>query len=410
MTVNITTRLQIGDVNGLVDFTSRLAGFRIDQPIRLSRASQHQAVITLLNNDGALTPNAGGTYSSTDWFAQAIDIDVSTDGGASYAPLFNGIITDFEVSDNGTNSTVQIIAHDWLQFLGRATSSISVTSGPLGARIEYALEVLSVTSGEMPRFGGTSQAIINVESDSSTNAIVDIEGLIGRDLNNSLMASNLCAAWSTDIFVSTSTNFVTFKGNVIGDQLTTTAPTIELVEGSPTAGQIPFSFVDVGYQFDVLVNRAEFTRDGGTKQTAEDTTSIQKYGARTVISSRASNSTDADALAAAQNIVNRQSNTTFTPRFVRLSKALVDGLTTTTGDNLETLLNATSCGFLPITLEYTPTGAGSPTTTNCITFGRTITAVPGRFNVEIGLLPLVNFGSFVLDSSTLGVLDTNRLG
>jgi len=42
--------------------------------------------------------------------------------------------------------------------------------------------------------------------------------------------------------------------------------------------------------------------------------------------------------------------------------------------------------------------------------GRTIKATPGNTTITLDLLPAQDYQSFVLDSSTLGVLDTNRLG
>ena len=128
MTVQFQTRLLIGDITSETDFTSRLQGMKIMQPIQLSRASQHQAVVTLENYDGALTPGAGGTYSNTDWFSQAVVIDFSDDAGSTYNTMFAGVITDFKLRDNGVFSTVELIVHDWLMFLGRATGSLSTTA------------------------------------------------------------------------------------------------------------------------------------------------------------------------------------------------------------------------------------------------------------------------------------------
>tara|TARA_R100001163_G_C5068390_1_gene208617 strand:+ start:7705 stop:8979 length:1275 start_codon:yes stop_codon:yes gene_type:complete len=424
MTVEFKTRLLIGDISSETDFTDRLMGMKIDQPIRLSRASQHTAVLTLKNYDGALTPGAGGTYTNTDWFSQAVVIDFSDDAGTTYSRLFAGVITDFRLRDNGVFSTVEIQVHDWLMFLGRATGSLTTTAGPLTDAIRFALEELVDNTTEMPTFAGTIEAVTHPQSGSSTNATVNITGIIGNDFNNSLTASNLCAVWSNDIdMVRTGTPKIQMEAVVVGDQLGysmmwprvggvgayTTSP-VQFVEGTPGSGQIPFTALDVGFKFELLANRAEVTRDGSTKQSDVNQTSVSKYGARTVISSKASSSTDDDALSAAKNIVNRQSDTPFSPRTLTFTAADCNGLDAATGDNIRILLNTRACGFQPLTVTYTPTGAASAITANCMTFGRTITAVPGKFRVTLHLLPAQDFGSFVLDSTFAGVLDTNRLG
>lgn len=409
MSVDIVSRVRIGDTTALTDFTDRVAGYSIRQPVALQRVSQHTANITLYNNDGALTPDAGGTYSSVDWFAQCVDIDISTNGGGTWNDMFSGIVVGFELQDNGVNSTVQLALRDWVSVLGRGTDDTTfATPDELGERIKDVLASL-VTNAVLPKFGGTISSAVTATS-STSQVVADIDGYIGRSLNNGLMASNLCAAWSIGIDVNTGTNNTQYKATVIGDHLATSTTTIDFVAGSPASGEIPVSSVDVGYALELLANRASITRVGGTEQTASDATSIAKYGDRTVSASQAQNVDDADALAAAGNIVNRQAYTSFTPRALSFSSALVNGLPNATGNNLKILLNAGSCGFLPCTVTYTPTGAASSTTHTCVTAGREIRAIPGRFDVTVFLLPAADYSSLVLDSSTLGVLDTNRLG
>jgi len=409
MSVDIVSRIRIGDTSGLTDFTSRVSGYSVKQPVLLQRVSQHTATITLYNNDGALTPEAGGTYSSVDWFSQAVDIDISTNGGGTWNDLFSGIVVGFELQDTGVNSSVTLALRDWVSVLGRGTDDTTfVTPGELGTRIKDVLSAL-VTNAVLPTFGGTISAAVTANS-STSQVVADIDGYIGRSLNNGLMSSNLCAAWSIGIDVNTGTGNTQYKATVVGDHLATSTSTVDFVAGSPASGEIPVSTVDVGYALELLANRANITRVGGTEQTASDATSIAKYGDRTVTASQAQNETDADALNAATNIVNRQAATRFAPRSLQFSSTLVNGLPTATGDQLKLVLAAGGCGFLPCTVTYTPTGAASTTTHKCITAGRDIRAVPGRFDVTLFLLPADDYSSLVLDSATLGVLDENRLG
>ena len=60
-------------------------------------------------------------------------------------------------------------------------------------------------------------------------------------------------------------------------------------------------------------------------------------------------------------------------------------------------------------LTYTPPG-GSATTLTMVIEGGKISAVPGQTNFTYYLSPLVIYDLFTLDSSSFGILNTNRLG
>lgn len=62
---------------------------------------------------------------------------------------------------------------------------------------------------------------------------------------------------------------------------------------------------------------------------------------------------------------------------------------------------------IPIT--YTPPG-GSPTTTTMVIEGGVCNAVPGRTEWTLYLSPTILYDLFTLNSSTFGILNTNRLG
>ena len=128
MTIDATWQIEIGTKGAMTDYTSRVAGMNVKQRLGRARLGTGNAVVTMLNNDGALTPNAGGTYSSVDWFSQLVRINCTvTDGVSSEtANVFSGIVKDFQLSDDGTNSMVQLKMIDMAGILGQTETYTSL--------------------------------------------------------------------------------------------------------------------------------------------------------------------------------------------------------------------------------------------------------------------------------------------
>ena len=119
MAITTTWKVDIGTQAAPTDFTSRVMSMSISQQVDVNEIGRGQCIITLLNKDGALTPGGGGTYSSTDWFAQGVYVNASTNtgAGATSTDVFDGVIVDFDLVDNGVYSTVTITALDGLTCL-----------------------------------------------------------------------------------------------------------------------------------------------------------------------------------------------------------------------------------------------------------------------------------------------------
>jgi len=62
-----------------------------------------------------------------------------------------------------------------------------------------------------------------------------------------------------------------------------------------------------------------------------------------------------------------------------------------------------------VSVNYTPPG-GSSTTTTFVVEGGNVNALPGRTEFNLYLSPTIVYDLFTLNSSTFGVLNTNRLG
>lgn len=84
-------------------------------------------------------------------------------------------------------------------------------------------------------------------------------------------------------------------------------------------------------------------------------------------------------------------------------KPQLDARITTFLDQMPALAGQT------VSVTYTPPG-GSSTTTTFVVEGGSCSAVPGRTDFTLYLSPTVIYDLFTLNSSTFGILNTNRLG
>jgi hypothetical protein len=82
---------------------------------------------------------------------------------------------------------------------------------------------------------------------------------------------------------------------------------------------------------------------------------------------------------------------------------------TMTTNNFTTFIDAIS-GKQPISLTYRIPGAGSDTTAQVIVEGFNVSATPAQTTITAYLTPITYYQFFTLNSTTLGILDTSRLG
>ena len=57
-----------------IDFTNRVLSLKVDNQAYLGKVGRTKTQVVLDNSDGALTPEGGGTYTSTDWFAEPLHV------------------------------------------------------------------------------------------------------------------------------------------------------------------------------------------------------------------------------------------------------------------------------------------------------------------------------------------------
>jgi len=415
------------------ELTDRVQGFNISQQVGFGRQRTMSAILELDNDDGALTPAEGGgtgTYANVDWFTQPLYIYCEFTGavGTEGATVFQGIIQSFQLIDNGTESTVQLVAYDGYSIAGAVPPdavSISVTAT---GNIEDMFDELGTTINTFQPFplldpGSTTVAQVVNRLDASKGPDGDysigntITGTILDVISNNILPSGPAVSWPG--LISTSGTTDQYEIYVIDRGLNRDATnriTYSFDEGpgdpTVTGSDIIFNRVDVAYNENDLYNYAKVTSGsvGSVTATEQNTDSINKYGMRAVNAGKTLNRTNTDAGYSAGSWANRYSEHRYAPRRLSFSSATINAHGPKGSEsNLADLYDLRYGLWQPCTVTWTPTG-GSNTTRNCLITGRDITGTTTDQTITIYLEPLEDFSSFELNSSTLGVLNTNRLG
>jgi len=418
----------------MTDYTSRVAGMNVKQRLGRARLGTGNAVVTMLNNDGALTPNAGGTYSGVDWFSQLVRINCTvTDGGSSEtANVFSGMIKDFKLSDDGTNSMVQFKMIDMAGILGQTETYTSLGYDTVGGITGAITRVLrgdgaTIPPVPTPSFGGTDSKYrpFNVTAGSAYSYRVNHDGTpAAQQINDQILPSGPAFAWSTTTFFDTEGAFddpllyilvADYRLNrTLADYHTLKrAARPQTFTANPTGTELPINSLTTGWNHDDVRNQAtvDGTYFGHTPQTTSNTASINKYGVQAVTVNESGVTTDDEALEAA----NRWATLFDAPVYaataltVKLS-SIIEQCDDAAWQSLANLLDIQSGLWNTAAVEYTPTGSATQVTDGCLMFGRTINATPSDTTITVEFVPAANYQYFTLDSDVLGVLDQNRLG
>ena len=433
MTIDATWQIEIGTKGAMTDYTSRVAGMNVKQRLGRARLGTGNAVVTMLNNDGALTPNAGGTYSSVDWFSQLVRINCTvTDGVSSEtANVFSGIVKDFELSDDGRNSMVQLKMIDMAGILGQTETYTSLgydTVGGIGGAITRVLrgDGATIPAVPTPTFGGTNSEYqpFTITAGSSYSFRVNHDGTpAAQQINDQILPSGPGFAWSTTTIFDTEGAFTdpslymlvvdyTLNRTLADSGTLKRAARPQTFTANPTGTELPINRLTTGWNHDEVRNQAtvDGTYFGHTSQTTSNTASMNKYGVQSVTVNESGVTTDDEAL----EVANRWATLFDAPVYaataltVKLS-SIIDKCDNAAWQSLANLLDIQSGLWNTAAVEYTPTGSATQVTDGCLMFGRTINATPSDTTITVEFVPAANYQYFTLNSDVLGVLDQNRL-
>lgn len=409
----------VEDVNNRNDIAGTVLGFSIEQVAEAGQMGRGNAVIELDNQDGRYTPYNGGTYSDVDWFSAAIEITVGTYPTSILSYLFAGMIVGFDLVDDGINSKVRLSVADAFSIGGRTAIVDRTVTGTTTGLADFIETYWSGTYGEvqLPTLGAGAGAE-PYDDDAGPTALeidyklADVPQTAAMDeMNAAVLPAGPGVAFPTRLFLP-DPGFPLLWHFTSADQLhrgTAFDTTFTFTE-SPAVGELPYARLERGYNIDEVTNSAQVTGafSGATQQTAQNTSSIDKYGARNRQYTTA-DPTDAQALQTAQAWTSKFSETDFVAQRILVTRAMVADKVGDDSSPWLFLLDCRKGWWNPATVTYTPTG-GSERTDEVLITARTIEATPSDTTVMLTLRPLANYWAFTLDSAILGVLDVNRLG
>lgn len=423
MAINTTWKVEIGTVGNPVNFTSRVMSMNIRQSVDVNVIGRGVCVITLLNKDGALTPGGGGTYSSTDWFAQGVYVNASTDtgGAATSTDVFDGIVVDFDLQDDGVFSTVTITAVDMLTVGGKSPGPTLPSIG----NIDYSTALQTAISNAtfagvtlyLPLLGGSSFSTYGTQVGGDSTFIIKSDVALSWNSLADLWQSSLVPSGNDVVWATTISPNVTspqYNYAFCPDTNSRTTDTRHDLEfdppGSLSGSKLPFDDQGFTQQFnnDTLITQATINANytGATAVTASSS-NVNTYGNRTVAftDTLLENATATSNMAT--KLVNRYGTSRFNPVSLRLTASMVK---TKAADAAESkwraLLGISTAHWQKAKVTWTGSGAVSQTAL-CITKARTISVTPADTIVTLDLGNWYDNHTFILDEDEL---DYGRLG
>jgi hypothetical protein len=323
------------------------------------------------NRDGDYNPTGGGLYSANIVPGKRVTISA---GGT---PIFDGLIDDWDLAfflDGEARASAYV--SDTLARLGRIQMDGHTTTSQLsGARVNAILDRPEVDFPAALRNVETGQTTLQADTVADGTDVLTYLQLVSQTEAGRLFAAadGVLTYQERDSAVST-TGVPEFRDDGSG---------------------IPYQDIAVTVGSDLLFNRAVVTREGGTTQIEDNTTSQALYDIRTLTRDGLLFNSDVDAESYAEYLVNKYA----TPevRFNALTVSLA-GLTT--------MQAATVCGIElgdPVRVVFTPPG-GTQIDRYVLVEGIEHSIDTSNHRVTFRTSSLQEAG-FTLDDAVLGVLD-----
>lgn len=425
MPIRTTWNVSIGTVSSPTSFTSRVAGFNIQQSVDVNVMGRGSCRVTLYNKDGALTPGGGGTYSSTDWFAQGLFISSNTDigGAVTVTQVFHGIITDFQLDDNGTFSTVTITALDGLTVGGRtAVGTVSSGSGTIdyetlntystsnvipGIQLAYPRLGMSGTTSsqnvlrDIPSFSADQPESVSIPTGASYSTVADL-------WQTALIPSANDVMWPTTITTSGSNVVYNYNTCAFSNSRATANRVLILFGNLPLgANTLPIESIRQEFNNKELITNADYNSvNAGVGPVSATASTINTYGSRSQSYTQTILIGSVQATRQANLMVNRYGTSRLTPMSLTVKASQVRALCNDAAQaRWQTLLGISTGLWQQATVTWTGSGSSSQNA-QCIIKGRTIDVTPADTIITLELGNWADNHSFILDYDEL---DEDRL-
>ena len=431
MTISLQWRIKYwSNTTAAVDLTTDVQSLTINTEVNIGLCGRSMATIVLDNNDGAFTPQGTGTYANIDWFKVAFQIEQKSATGL-YKTSFVGMVNDanFEfVSIKESKLTLSLV--DILAVGGRSNATTAFATTILSTSASQALGYFYngyTDSGnvyysgiDMPFIGGTAESTLSVSATTTEKTTVTNDdfpaGRIGDWTNNNLLVTGPGTVYATGLTLIGTVwrwdcRYVDFDLNQISGNAETyifsdtAAPLV--------SGELPYTTIDLQYEYDMVVNSctAADQRNVYIQTTVTDTASTAKYGTRTVAFNSLCTEQQTDVNRVANFWPNRYSTARYTCKTLTTSlstlKQAVDN--SFANDQFSKLLSPLQGIWQRAEVSYVAPGQSTQKTELLVINKISISATPSDTTVVISFIPGVDNQSFELNSSTYGILDTNRI-
>lgn len=214
--------------------------------------------ISVENRDRDYDPTGGGTYSTDIVPGKRLRIKT----GAT--TIFTGDIDDWNLNYTiDGDATATAVASDYLTLLGRTKlDAFTATSQLAGERLEAILNRTEVDFPVADRNIDNGVTTLQADSVSAGTDVATYAKLVERTEGGRL--------------------FVAADGKLTFQNRRTAIPSTATATFDDTGSNIPYSNIGIQVGSELLYNRATVTRNGGTVQSADNATSQDAYGIRTL--------------------------------------------------------------------------------------------------------------------------------
>ena len=370
------TQYTLGGDFSLVDVTQYVRSVSVSRGRSrlIDRVQSGSSSIALDNRQRLFDPTAGTAISP---YADQILPRKNVTVKINDEPVFTGLVDDWNLDYpvNGDYVTTAKCADGFLQLaqvsVGTATRSAELSGTRIGAILteaEWPAAKRDIDAGQ-----------VSLQADTPSN--------------NTNVVAYLQTVADTEFgaFYLSRDGLATFQ-----DRLSIQDFTAPVVLGGTG---IPISSVEIDYGTEQLYNRVELTRDNGGTAIATDATSQTTYGINELTRSNLLFDDDTELQELADYLLTQYKEPVF-----RINKVTVflDSLTEEQQATVAALDITT-----PVQVTWTPT-VGSAVSQYAVVDRLDYNLTPTRSKVVLSMSE--SQASFILDSATFGILDTNTLG
>lgn len=336
-----------------------------------------------------LTINNASDYASGLTYGSFIRVEIFNGAIREYRQAFWVQEINYHDSPGNTGlNTATVVCADFLSRAGRTqANALALPLASIATQFGY---FNNATGGPLP----AGMALSSSPTSNSLGAAISYTGTVANYINlGAVTERGYLTCFNNGLRLINRNTVATFTPVTV--QLGRTATSTQI-------GYQSFDRIQNGMQF---INNATVSSTGNTDQTASNATSVSTYGSA-FYSSQTVDWQDQQANGNANWIVNNFSD----PASLRFNCSFTDRAQNTTAiiDLFHQMFWNDGINRI-LTLNYLPPG-GVDTSITVVLEGFSFNVTPSQTNITFDMSPLQYYQFFTLDSSTLGILDTSRLG